>query len=311
MPHHTHHPEGIPSAWLAGFLHRKMYLSRMGSSGIPGPIRVSFLLEHLKSSGHPIVPRYPGKLKIIHGPQDVILPSAWVNELQKVLVNQQPGLVREEQLMLQDEFHGSFSGKDNPVFLVFVSSILKFGQAFEYGYCGVQGTVFGAASYSPAIKTTVGHTLIQDTVHNGNQLIFIRLEVGSVVQNHRIDANIAPFRRGRPQSNAAIVCPMVLQYPFNGLLHERMVRWQIQIAQVQQCIMRANPFRLIKSIAPMSIGFAPSQEFHSPAFRGDSVLQFLFVHAQQIASNLILNGNIPFQKPFDDFPRIHGCILFG
>lgn len=79
-----------------------------------------------------------------------------------------------------------------------------------------------------------------------------------------------------------------------------MVRINAQVFQIEQGVVRRDPFWLIECSPPMAIGFAFGQEAGSPALMGNAAAEVRTVRFEKIPVRLILNGDVPLKEPISD-----------
>lgn len=144
-----------------------------------------------------------------------------------------PCPVGQEQPVQQNKLDRTCFGAMDVVFSIGVPRFLKFCQPFQYRDAAVQRTVFRAASGGPAVKSPVGHNLLEDSVHNRLQLFFRCFEIGGIVQEHAVHANIAVLGGGWAQPNTPIPGHVVLQNQFYGRLCDLVAWREVQIPKVE------------------------------------------------------------------------------
>ena len=93
---------------------------------------------------------------------------------------------------------------------------------------------------------------------------------------------------------------MLRQDLANALTDLGMVGRNAQVLQVQQRVVGRDPLGLVEAPAPVAVGMASGQELRAPALDCNALPQvgaFLF---QQVAVDLVLDGDIARQQPVDE-----------
>ncbi len=94
-----------------------------------------------------------------------------------------------------------------------------------------------------------------------------------------------------------------------------MVGRNAQMLQVEQRVVGRDPLGLVEPPAPVAIGPARGQELFTPALRGNARPQVGAFLVQQIAVDLVLDGDVARQQPVDemvcDRNRRHVSLLGG
>jgi hypothetical protein len=67
----------------------------------------------------------------------------------------------------------------------------------------VKRAVFGSGTVRPAIKAPIGHPLGKNEIYDGFELLLIGFEIGSIIQKHAIEADVADLD-GANRTNTSI-----------------------------------------------------------------------------------------------------------
>ena len=218
----------------------------------PGAIFALFVFKQIEGGLHAGVIGDVGLLEIVEGAKDVVVPARGIGEHGEGFFDDFSGVIGFIEMVHEDEFDAALFDLGELFFSVGVVILIERLDAFEDGEGGVERGVGGAGAVALAVEAAIGHDLGEDEIDDGGEGFGGGLEVGGVVEEHAVDADIAVFD-GFAGVDATIWTFVVGEDCFEdgGDLGERK---DFKVAEVEESVVGGGPFGLVEICAPVSVG---------------------------------------------------------
>lgn len=158
----------------------------------------------------------------------------------------------------------------------------------------------GTDSIATAIEATVLQFLPEQVVDHGCDGMFGCGEVRGIREEHSTDAHVGD-RDCFGRIDATVRSSPGAHNQIDAFPYGCIVRRYAEGSEVEEGIVRIRPLWLVESAPPGAIGISAAHVPSAPSFRCDPSPELWFVPVQQIAIDLILDGNVTVEEPWNNF----------